>query len=162
MTILRSILSGVWGFLRHKESGEPVEPLEPLDFEYSECEPFMPLRDGDKVYCCKVYDGDTVTICWLDNRGVKVRISCRINGIDTPEIRGSSPAEKSLALKAKEKMSKAVLNKYVTIRNEGFEKYGRVLADLQTDEHVSIKNYMLEDPELCKPYEGGTKQIWLT
>ena len=46
--------------------------LYPMD--YSECEPFMPLHDGDRAYCCKIYDGDTVTLCWLDNRGNKVRI----------------------------------------------------------------------------------------
>ncbi|CAN0025304.1 unnamed protein product [Laminaria digitata] len=45
--------------------------------EYSECQPFIPLRDGDKVFCTKVYDdGDTVTLCWLDT-GKEVSIGCR-------------------------------------------------------------------------------------
>lgn len=134
--------------------------LAPYPLEYSECKPFMPLHDGDRVYCTKVYDGDTVTVCWIDSHGEKVRIGCRIDGIDTPEIRGSSAEEKELALRAKDRLSKEVLNKYVVIRNQGIEKYGRVLADLETDTRVSIKEYMLEDPELCKPYTGGTKQKW--
>lgn len=133
---------------------------EKIPLEYSECQKFVPLHDGDMVYCTRAYDGDTVTICWLDSRGEKVRIGCRIKGIDTPEIRGSSKEEKVLAYKAKERISKAVVNKFVTIRNEGTEKYGRVLADLETDEHKSIAEYMMEDPEICKPYVGGTKQKW--
>jgi len=134
--------------------------MAPYPMDYSECEPFMPLRDGDKVFCTKVYDGDTVTLCWIDNHKNKVRIGCRIDGIDTPEIRGSSPEEKELALRAKERLSNEVLNEFVTIRNQGIEKYGRVLADLETDKHVSIKEFMLEDTELCKPYNGGKKETW--
>ena len=65
-----------------------------------------------------------------------------------------------LAYRAKERLSKVVVNQFVTIRNEGTEKYGRVLADLETDEHKSIAEYMMEDPEICKPYSGGTKQKW--
>ena len=130
------------------------------EFEYDECKPFVPLNDGDIVYCTKVYDGDSVTICWLDKNGDKVRIGCRIKDIDTPELRSSTEKEKMLAYRAKERLSSAVLNKFVTIRNEGKEKYGRVLADLETAEHKSISRYMLEDAEICKPYNGGKKEVW--
>ena len=142
------------------ENSKDSRTLAPYALNYSECQPFMPLHDGDKVYCSKVYDGDTVTVCWVDSHGNKVRIGCRIDGIDTPELRGSSAVEKELALRAKERLSKQVLNKHVVIRNQGLEKYGRVLADLETETCVSIKQYMLEDPELCKEYSGGTKQKW--
>lgn len=143
-----------------KNKNKQKNDLAPYEMVYSECKAFIPLRDGDKVFCTKVYDGDTVTLCWLDKNGEKVRIGCRINGIDTPELRGSSEEEKVLALKAKERLSKEVLNKFVIIRNEGLEKYGRVLADLETDDHKSIMEYMLEDSEICKPYTGGTKETW--
>ena len=58
------------------------------------------------------------------------------------------PREKALAERAKERLTDAVLGKFVTIRNPGVEKYGRVLSDLQTSEHESITNYMLADPDI--------------
>lgn len=153
---------GLLNLLTRENTSEnsPGKQLAPYAMTYDECKKFVPLRDGDKVFCTKVYDGDTVTLCWLDNHGEKVRIGCRIYGIDTPELRGSSDDEKMLALRAKERLSKEVLNKFVTVRNEGVEKYGRVLADLSTDDHESIMEYMLEDSEICKPYSGGKKQKW--
>lgn len=132
--------------------------------EYSMCEPFMPLRDGDVAYCPRIYDGDSITLAWRDNSIISgnpyVRIGCRIKGVDCPEMKGSSDAEKVLALKAKERMSKAVLGKFVTIREPATEKFGRVLSRIQTDEHESVADYMLEDPEICRPYGGGKKSSW--
>lgn len=130
--------------------------------EYSDCVPYMPLQDGAVVYVCKCYDGDTLTISWFDESiSSGVRIGCRINGIDTPEIRGSSDYEKDLAYKAKDRLLQKVMGKFVTIRNPSLEKYGRVLADLEVDDDCpSIKYYMLEASDICKPYNGGTKEKW--
>ena len=119
----------------------------------------MPLQHGDIAYCSSVYDGDTIRLCWTTNNH-NVRSLCRINGIDTPEIRGSSSFEKELAFKAKGKLDKAVTGKWVKIINPGVEKYGRILSDIQTDDISSIKDYMLSDPSLAKPYFGGKKESW--
>lgn len=128
--------------------------------EYSECVPFLPLSHGDVVYVCKVYDGDSVTLAWLNTIGVKVRLSCRIDGIDTPELKGSSDDEKKLALLAKKRLADAVDGQFVSIVHPSQEKYGRVLCDLSTDKHISVKEYMLGDPRICRPYDGGKKQDW--
>lgn len=145
-------------------SGTGNNILADESMEYADCEPYMPLKDGDVVYVCKVYDGDTVTIAWFDpsikEGNNRVRIGCRINGIDTPEIRGSSDYEKTLALKAKDRMYKKVMGRFVTIREPALEKYGRVLADLEVGDCDSVKDYMLEASDICKPYNGGTKQEW--
>lgn len=127
---------------------------------YKECEQYLPLRDGDVVYCIRNFDGDTCTLSWLDHRGNKVRSSCRIKGIDTPERRTSSEKEKELALRAKKRLEDAVVGQFVTIRNPGKDKYNRILAGLETETIESVGEYMLADPEICKPYQGGAKQSW--
>ncbi|CAM9908147.1 unnamed protein product [Ectocarpus sp. 6 AP-2014] len=129
---------------------------------YAECEQYLPLRDGDVVFVIKLHDGDTCTLAWVDHRGKKVRSSCRISGIDTPEIRGSSEEEKSLAVKAKDKLEKALVGQFATVRNPRQEKYGRVLCDLETSAIASIKAHMLSDASICHPYDGGKKEPWLS
>jgi micrococcal nuclease len=132
-----------------------------ISLDYGDCVPYMPLQDGAVVYVCKVYDGDTVTISWLDkSTHTAVRIGCRINGIDTPELRGSSAYEKELAYQAKDRLLDKVMGEFVIIRNPALEKYGRVLADLEIGDCPSIKDYMLEAPGICKPYDGGKKRSW--
>ena len=140
------------------ESDELIKQKLPI-LEYDKCKQFMPLQHGEIAYCSSVYDGDTIRLCWTDNNN-NVRSLCRINGIDTPEIRGSSSFEKELGLKAKERLDKVVTGKWVKIINPGVEKYGRILSDIQTDDISSIKDYMLADPSLAKPYFGGKKQSW--
>ena len=57
---------------------------------YNDTTPFVyPIRYGKVI---KVYDGDTITIAArLPNTdGPIYRFSVRLNGIDTPEIRGKS------------------------------------------------------------------------
>ena len=130
------------------------------ELTYQECEQFLPLRDGDVVYCIRAYDGDTCTLSWVDHHGNNVRSSCRLRGIDTPEVRSSSEKEKELALRAKQRLEGVVVGEFVTIRNPGREKYNRILAELETEAIGSVKDYMLAEPTLCRPYEGGTKHSW--
>ena len=122
------------------------------ELTYDECETFIPLLDGDIVFCPSVCDGDS--------SGRKVRIVGRLLGVDTPEMTGSSAHEKSLARKAKQRLEDVVMGEFVTIRNSHIEKYGRSVSDLQVGNIESVADYMLTDPTLCNPYEGGTKQKW--
>lgn len=133
---------------------------EPI--EYSKCIRFIPLVEGSVVYVPRVYDGDTVTLAYKHPYSSEfVRISCRLKGIDTPEIRGTSDAEKELAKKAKQRLCNAVLGKFVTVQDTGVEKYGRVLCNLKTDNIESVSAYMLEDSLICRPYTGGKKESWV-
>lgn len=127
---------------------------------YKNCEPFLPLKDGDQATVVKVFDGDSITLGWTDADHKNVRLPCRLRGIDTPELRGSSAHEKALALRAKDRLQSKVLGKVVTIRSPGKEKYGRVLSYLETDDCTSVSEYMLEDKEICRPYQGGKKEDW--
>lgn len=140
------------------ENGVGIFTKEEL--EYGECEQFLPLRHGDVVYCIRAYDGDTCTLAWTDHSGNKVRSSCRINGIDTPELRGSSPQEKALALEAKQRLEDAIVGNFVTILQPATEKYGRVLCDFKVGDIESVRDHMLAAPSICKPYDGGKKTSW--
>ena len=130
------------------------------EMEYKECSNFLPLLDGDVVYCPSCYDGDTARVCFVDRVGNSVRILVRIAGINTPEVRTSSQKEKALALTAKNRLEDAVAGKFVTIRNPKTEKYGRCLSDLEVGDIKSVTDYMLADPEICVPYNGGKKVSW--
>ena len=141
-----------------KDGTRHVSAKEKLTYE--ECERYLPLRDGDVVFCPSVHDGDSFRICFIDHRGNKVKLMGRLSGVDTAELRGSSEKEKSLALRAKKRLEDAVADIFITIRNPGVEKFGRPLSDVEVGEIKSVTNYMLADPEICVPYSGGKKQSW--
>jgi micrococcal nuclease len=125
------------------------------DVEYSDTVPFVPPIHFGKVI--KVYDGDTITIASvLPNTTEPIyRFSVRLNGIDTPEIRGKTPEEKELAILARDELYNKIYGKMVTLENVGTEKYGRILADVYLDEeHI---NEWLVSKEYAVRYDGGTK-----
>ena len=118
--------------------------------------PFVAPITGGQVI--KVYDGDTITIASklpYDSSPV-YRFSVRLNGIDTPEIKGKNNDEKISAHKAQDALSKLILNKYVELKNIDNEKYGRILADVYLG-NLHINKWML-DNKYAVPYNGGTKE----
>lgn len=131
-----------------------------MPLTYDNCEPFLPLKDGDRATVIKIYDGDSLTLGWTDADDKNVRVSCRLRGINTPELRGSSDHEKALAVRARDRLYSQVFGSVVTIRSPGKEKYGRVLADLETAACPSVAAFMLEDRAICRPYQGGKKADW--
>jgi len=104
-----------------------------------------------------IYDGDTFRVL-LEGYPeiIGYRMGIRVNGIDTPEMRGKCPQEKTLARKAKE-LTVAELRKAKTIelRNMKRGKYFRIVADV----YVDNKNLgeMLIEQKLAVPYDGGHK-----
>ena len=90
------------------------------------------------------------------------RLSVRLNGIDTPEIKGKTDDEKIAAKQVKDALSKLILHKYVTLKNIQTEKYGRILADVYIGElHI---NMWLITEKYAVNYDGGTKKTpesWL-
>jgi micrococcal nuclease len=77
----------------------------------------LPATAADRGF--STYDGDTT------------RAKFRIANIDAPEIEGKCTYERQLAIKARE-FTRAWLDKgHVTIRTEGLDRYGRVLARME-------------------------------
>lgn len=72
-----------------------------------------------RVTC--VVDGDTV---WI------AREKIRLSNIDAPEMNGKCPAERALALRARNRLVQLLAERKITIRREGKDRYGRTLAQL--------------------------------
>lgn len=116
----------------------------------------IPIKGGRVI---KVYDGDTITIASKlpIEKSPIYRFSVRLNGIDTPEMKGSNitDEEKTASKQAQEFVSKLVLNKYVRLENIKNEKYGRILADVYIgDIHL---NELLLKQRYAVVYNGQTK-----
>jgi micrococcal nuclease len=114
----------------------------------------FPIKGGQVI---KVYDGDTITIASklpFDDSPL-YRLSVRLNGIDTPEIKGKTDDEKTAAKNARNALTGLVMNKYVTLQNIQTEKYGRILADVYLDS-LHINQWMIKE-RYAVSYEGKTK-----
>jgi len=111
--------------------------------------------------CVEVYDGDTITLILpIGNRGYKDR--CRLNGIDTPEIRTKDAEEKVAGIEAKNWLSNHINGKMVWVIFDGRDKYGRLLGTVFN--HLDdVKNYNLSYNSrliaggMAVPYDGGKK-----
>ena len=125
------------------------------DADWDNTVPFVPPVTRGKVI--KVYDGDTITIASkLPYKSSQMyRFSVRLRGIDSPEIKSKSLAEKDLAMNSKMALSNLILEKNVDLKNISTEKYGRILADVYID-NVNVNTWMLEN-KLALPYDGGKK-----
>jgi endonuclease YncB( thermonuclease family) len=104
-----------------------------------------------------VYDGDTFRVNLAGYPPiVGERIGIRVNGIDTPEIRGECEAEKTLARQAKEMTVTALRGaKTIELRHMKRGKYFRIVADVYVDGN-SLGDALV-DAGLAVPYDGGTK-----
>ena len=126
------------------------------NISYENTVPFVPPVTYGKVI--KVYDGDTITIATKlpYPQSPVYRIAVRLNGIDTPEIKGQTQKEKDLAKHIRDTLQAKLMNKVVQLKNTSSEKYGRLLADVYLDD-VCINDWMIEQGFAVK-YSGGTKE----
>jgi micrococcal nuclease len=116
---------------------------------------------ADTFHCVRYlgnYDGDTLTV---EIPGVPEilghRISVRIHGIDTPEIKGQGKCEKAQAIRARDQV-RAILSKAkcIDLVRASRDKYFRILADVRADGR-SIAEELVR-AGLAERYDGGTKQ----
>jgi endonuclease YncB( thermonuclease family) len=122
---------------------------------YKDTVAFIPPIMYAKVI--KVYDGDTITVAaQLPFIGSPIyRFSVRLAHIDSPEIRGGSKMETRLAIVSRDALHKLIFGKIIELKNNGKEKYGRLLADLYYD-GLYINQWML-DNKYAVMYDGGKK-----
>tara|TARA_Y100000816_G_scaffold82343_1_gene56412 strand:+ start:118 stop:603 length:486 start_codon:yes stop_codon:yes gene_type:complete len=133
----------------------------------------------------EVYDGDTVKVVLpfiLENPKSKYKIfqkifknrkivkfykwTCRLSGIDTPELRTKNTKEKELAYLVRDKLREKILNNVLIIKCGVFDKYGRLLVTLyENQEHLnnnkSINEWLITN-NYAKEYDGGKKQEWFS
>jgi endonuclease YncB( thermonuclease family) len=104
-----------------------------------------------------VYDGDTCTVEFVHadddpvfRPGAVTQWSCRLMGIDTPELRPRrNIRDRDVVIRkaraARDALRDLVLGKPVTVECGPFDKYGRVLGTLFVEGHgTSINAQLLE------------------
>tara|TARA_R100000544_G_C2227255_1_gene61739 strand:- start:6030 stop:6476 length:447 start_codon:yes stop_codon:yes gene_type:complete len=107
-----------------------------------------------------IYDGDTFR---ANIKGypaiVGKHMSIRINGIDTPELRGKCDKEKQRARKAKQFTVEHLRNaKNITLKNIKRGKYFRLIADVYVD-GISLGELLLNNKHAVK-YADKTQKKW--
>lgn len=130
---------------------------------------FLPglVNAGEKTYgsatvdeVTSIYDGDTFRVNikgWPDVVGHRIPI--RVNGIDTPEMRGKCQSEKDQARLAKQFTVQALRSaKTIELRNIKRGKYFRLVADVYTDGKSLAEG--LINKQFAVRYDGGTKINW--
>lgn len=114
-----------------------------------------------KVFRCVQYvdnyDGDTLTVNIPDVHPlIGTKMSVRIAGVDTAEIKGKAPCEKQMATKARDFVAtKLKQAKKIELANIDRDKYFRIVADVMVDGQ-SITTLLLQN-KLAYGYDGGTK-----
>lgn len=112
-----------------------------------------------KAKIVKVYDGDTVhAVFKMFDKYYKW--NCRIQHVDTPELRTKDLEEKKRGYECKEKLCALILDKIVLLNCSKFDKYGRLLVEITVPETgVKIHEYLISEG-LANKYEGKTKEKW--
>ena len=103
------------------------------------------------------YDGDTITFN-LPNLHpiIGEKISVRVNGIDTPEIKGSCEKENYDAQQAQEMVAEILKDaEQITLKNMERGKYFRIAADVLVD--GEDLGDMLVEAGVAVRYDGGKK-----
>jgi endonuclease YncB( thermonuclease family) len=131
----------------YMEDGDDIKWADTVEFTF-------PIEGGRVI---KVYDGDTITIASKlpFKESPLYRLSVRLNGIDTPEIKGKDEDEKTAAKMTRDALSSLIFNKYVTLKNIQSEKYGRILADVYLGE-LHLNEWLIKEKYAVR-YDGGTK-----
>ena len=91
----------------------------------------------------KVYDGDTVTVVF-EYKNELHKWHCRLDGIDTPELKTKNAKEKDMGLKARDALREKILNKVVKLKCKSFDKYGRLLADIYYN-NCKINQWLIDE-----------------
>ena len=120
--------------------------------------PFLPGPIPARVI--HVVDGDTIQVqafIWLEQ---VIRISIRLDGVDTPEMRGRCPYETDLAKRARlftRDFLRGGLLKLSHIRRGKYA--GRVIARIRNRNGRDLGQALL-DAGLGRPYSGRKRRSW--
>ena len=113
---------------------------------------FIPAR----VY--NVIDGDSIKVLYRYGKKFH-KISIRVNGVDTPEVRKGSDLEKEAGAVVGKIVRDLTLDKLVIVKFIEWDKYGgRVVSDVYLpDTQQSLCDYLVEN-KLGHPYTGKVKK----
>ncbi|MBR9900394.1 MAG: thermonuclease family protein [Rhodospirillales bacterium] len=104
------------------------------------------------------YDGDTFAVTVPGLPDELARVSVRVRGVDTPEIRGDCEAEKEAAIRARD-YAKEWLSSGYNICSPEWGKYGgRVVADVVQEPRNLAQDLIVRG--LGREYNGGARKGW--
>lgn len=110
-----------------------------------------------------VYDGDTIVVAMEVSDKISA-FRVRLAHIDSPELKPALHVPDRAAIiaraeAARDYLASLIIGRIVWIDILGFEKYGRLLADIYITEtgSTSVNQKMVADG-FAVAYEGGTKQ----
>jgi endonuclease YncB( thermonuclease family) len=104
-------------------------------------------------FVTRVMDGDTFEVLIELGFGVTQKFKVRLDGIDTPEM--STQKGKM----AKEFVKDLIENKYVTLTDEGSEKYGRARASVELPDGKNLAQFLIEQ-KIGYEYHGEKKKTF--
>jgi endonuclease YncB( thermonuclease family) len=108
----------------------------------------------------RVVDGDTVVVrarIWL---GQEVETRVRLEGVDTPELRGGCDHERHLAQRARAFVAMRAAGQAVVLWHIRYGKYaGRVVARIETADGEDL-SLALISAGLGRPDRGGQRLSW--
>lgn len=108
----------------------------------------------------KVIDGDTLDVLarvWL---GQTVHVRVRLDGIDTPELRGRCEGERVRAREARSWLVSQLAGRSVALRQVRFGKYaGRVVARVELEDGQDLSTMLLR-AGLARAYDGRKRADW--
>lgn len=110
--------------------------------------------------CVDVYDGDTVKIVFnplgTEKKEHFYKFKCRCIGYNSAEIRTNNQNEKIKAIESRDYLKGILLGNLVDIECMGFDKYGRILVDIEIGGE-KIKEKMIKNG-YGKEYDGHGKK----
>ena len=91
--------------------------------------------------------------------GITIKTAVRVNGIDTPDIRGLCEAETELAKKARDLVI-ANVGDHVELTNIALGQFaGRIIADVALADGRSLAALLITEG-LGREYDGGRREGW--
>lgn len=106
----------------------------------------------------RVIDGDSIACRVALPLDVSLSCCCRLDGIDTPELRDADPVKREMARKAKDRLASLVATSTCVIVTSGVrEKYGRLLVKLWATNGTESFNDILVREGLAVRYNGGAR-----
>jgi len=107
----------------------------------------------------RVLDGDTIKLSVELWPGLTQAIDLRLDGVNTPEKRGSPDCEKAAAKKATEFTEWFLEDQAVTVTDVRLGKYaGRALGKISVG-GVDLGQALIETGH-ARPYDGGHRAAW--
>lgn len=107
----------------------------------------------------RVLDGYSIAVKAFTYPGEIKIVTVRVDGVDTPELRGKCPKEKDLALRAK-KFTEDFIGQRIRLNNVHFGKFaGRIVADVETLDGKLLDKALIK-AGLGRFYDGGRRESW--